>query len=747
MLAVRDQRGRGGDFASEGLSTDLNPQVDGSYSRHQLWRFMWDLRFEPDWRRHAELEYAYYDGDQLSRETLERMREVGMAPVVINKIGPAIDSVSGFEILTRTDIRVIPETDEDYDTATAVNVKFKEALRLSMFNDAVSDAFKSAATIGIGWVEIGRNPDPLEYDYFARLVPWREMFWDYRSRSQDIVGDARFLMRRKWFDADMLARYFPGREEAIRNSMYGYAHGWLNEWEDLGIEDAASNLAHTLDQESRFTLEQDEYRQQVRGRVGLYEICYVVPQRIVVMKLRDGRAIEFQPSNPLHRRAVDTQYATLRRGVTNTWRQAFYAGPERLSDRPLATRRPHYVPIVFYRRDSDGAVYGLVRRQRSPQESINARHARILYDLTAQRVFVDSDAVDDHDETAEEIQKVSSYVVLKADRRGEQGVTLVPGTETSAVTYQMLQQSNDDIFGVTGLYPSFQGTSQSSDKSGIAIEREVEQTTQVLGGPVKNYRRGRHSAADLLLRMMLSDLGQYANVPVELDETEEDGSHRRIILNARGAPAGPRTNDVLMARLELALGETPETASYLQQKFAQLAEIVKSLPPELQIVMSDLVVRAAALPDGEEILDRIRSVTGHGPLPKDPAKRQAVLEDAQRQKQLQEFMQQLEMRISQAEAALKETQAAKAQADAEKTAGADTEMTLAQTRLALAEARATIAEMQRGREESSRKETETEAKLLEGAARLKAASNAEKKAEMSEKKDEKGGKKAPKKGS
>lgn len=709
--------------ASGGL--DLVPQADGSFSLSALLNFIEDRRYEPDWRPDAEIEYNLYDGEQLSMDIMRKMRDLGMIPVIANLIGPSIDSVSGFEVLTRSSIRVIPETEDDYDVALGVNQRFKEMLRLTRFNDHVSDQFKCSSIIGVGWLEVGLNPDPFGYPFFAKMVPWREIWWDFRSRSSDIVSDARYILRRKAFDADELRRHFPNAEAAIAVAASGQGntnHSWQ---EDFLAQGRADQMGHSLDNLTRTTIEdEDRWNNFYRDRVFLYEVLYRVPRRAVVLRLSDGYTIELNPDNPFHRRHIDMGGQVMS-GVTQQWRQAWIIGQTRVADRPLQTQHPHYIPMIWNRRDSDGAPYGLVRRQRSQQETTNANLTRIYADRSSETVMFETDAPAEPDVLREEMNRTRRMIPINPKRSNLSsfGVSISQGAETTPVSLQLLQQSREDIFAVTGIYPAFQGVQQASSKSGIAIEKEVEQVTQVLGTPIRNYRRSRELAAQVMLEIILGHDGAFDNMKVSMDEPDERGAARHIILNARAAPHLERTNDILMARLKIALGEAPETATYLQQKFQQLVEIVKSMPPEMQVIMMDLVVRAAALPDGEEILDRVREVTGHGPLPKDPAKRQAIIQSAETQKRLQEIMEEMQMRLANADIALKEAQAQKAAEQARKTAEADTGMTMAQIEKAMAEVAEKRAGVETAQQESRRRDTEVAAKMIGEAAKLRHQSN------------------------
>lgn len=706
-------------FAGSIGGADYNPNVqkDGSFSHRQLWRFMGDVRAEPLWRDEAEKAYAFYDNDQYPRETLERMSELGIPPLQLNLCAPIIDSVSGWEAIVRTDLKVVPETEEAYAMAKALNVKMAEVQRLTHMNECVGDQFKETITIGISWLEIGRNPDPFEYPYLVRQVPWREMYMDYRARAAD-YSDARFICRRKWYDFDVLMKYFPGAKDEIEAMAFGMSWSpWNYDWDERNRASTdTANLGHSIEGEPRWSLEEDEWIQRERGRVALHEVLYWVPMPILVLRLRDGRTIELNQESQIHQRAVQAGMAKVMRGVAKQWRQAYYAGPARLSDIPIAGM-PHYIPMVAYRKDSNGAPYGLMSRMISPQEAVNARMSRMLYDLISRKFFVSRDAVKDHQETAKELNKAMAYVVLESDRRMERGIEMVANTDASALVFQLFQEAKKNLFDVTGLHPEFLGR-VSQATSGVAIERLVEQTSQVLGVVVDHYRSAKHAVGQRLMEMLVNDIGGWDDYEIEME------GGRYFMMNARRQD-GERDNDVLMARIRVALSDTPATASYQQQKFQSLVEIVKSMPPEMQSMMIDLVVRAAALPDAEEILERIRSLTGFGPEPKDPEKREQLQMQQAQAQAMQEQVAALEMRLSESQAASQEARAQLDLAKAQKTQDADTALTQAKVLSELAQANAVP-------DETMRKERETRAKAVEAAARLR-------KEAMDEENREKGG--------
>ena len=708
--------------AHQGPGGDLNPQTDGSLTLEQLERFFHDLWYEPAWRAEAEIDTAYYDGDQYTQDSLAKAKQHGIMLATVNLAAPAIDAIAGLETISRQGMRCVSHDDDSYEMAQAINTKWQEAARETRFHQRIGEAFKKAITMGLSWIEVNRQSDPFKYPYRAGNPPWREMFVDYRSREMD-YSDSRFYIRRRWMDEDDALKHFndPKMKSIIQSASQHvgfYGDDWISRFE-TGFTDFSASLRSPSGplpngSEPRWNLEEDEWMNNLRGRVGIIECLYHVPIVVEVLKLRTGQVIQLDRNSTLHLQLLQTGEAQYGRGPTKVWRQGFYVGPEKLIDRPLATNMPHYIPMVCYRKDSNGAPYGIMRRMRSPQENINARYTRILYDQQTRKFFIDESAVDNPKETARELNKATSFITLKDERRTDAGIREQPGVETTAFTFQMLMEAKANMYDVTGLHPEFYGQVQSAGQSGVAIDQLIEQSSRVLGPALDHYREAKLKAGQLLFQLVMIDLADMMDAAVEVQD-ELTGQHKKIYLNAR-ASDGTLNNDLMMARLEIQLETAPSSETYRQQKFQSLVELIKSMPEDMQGVMMDLVVRAANLPNQEEMLERIRSLTGFGPEPKDPQKREELQQQAEEQSALQERMQELEFAIQEAEASLTQSKAIAEQVRANKLAGADTDLTEAKTLTELAKAEAV-------QQEQRRKAIEAEANLLGAAARLRKEKN------------------------
>ncbi len=72
---------------------------------------------ESDNRNEQALDSDFKDGLQWSDEDANELRERGQAPLVYNRIKPAVDWVLGTEKRSRVDFKVQPRTEDDVEAA------------------------------------------------------------------------------------------------------------------------------------------------------------------------------------------------------------------------------------------------------------------------------------------------------------------------------------------------------------------------------------------------------------------------------------------------------------------------------------------------------------------------------------------------------------------------------------------------------------------------------------------------------
>jgi hypothetical protein len=586
-----------------------------------------EVRQEPAWRRRANEEADYYDGNQIDQATLAEMEALGIAPSIENLIAPTIDSVLGLEVKTRTDWVVKPAKDKRWqDVADALSVKLNEAERETRADRACSDAYAPQIKVGLGWVGVSRSQNPFEYPYRVEYIHRNEVFWDWRSQKPDL-SDARFLVRKKWYDAKTIGLMFPDRKELI-----GAAASNLDDltlFASYGTDlagDAGDPRSWPWDEEWR----------DYAGRMCLYEAWYRRWVRGLVLKLRDGRAIEFDRKSQSQVQALAGGIAQLQEAVFPKLRLAWFAGPHKLADVPTPYRhnRIPYVPFWGKREDLTGVPYGLVRSMRSMQDEINARNSKLIALLASKRItMTDGVALDEPDVVRREASKPNAVHVLDAAKLQQGGVFKVETDfALSQQQYQALVDKRTQLKNVAGVYPSFEGANSNAN-SGIAIQSLVEQSTQTLSDINDNYRFGRAGVGELLLDLIIEDMG---HSPEEV-EVEVPGKQPKIVRLNEEIPIDPGvtgiSNSVQQARLKVALADVPSTASYRTQRLMMLTELTKSLPPQIQALVIDFVMASTDLPERDAIIERLRTKLG--------------LDDGQQQGQIPQTPEQLQQFVAQ----------------------------------------------------------------------------------------------------
>ena len=122
----------------------------------------------------------------------------------------------------------------------------------------------------------------------------------------------------------------------------------------------------------------------------------------------------------------------------------------------------------------------------------------------------------------------------------------------------------------------------------------------------------------------------------------------------------------------------------------ELTDLTRNLPPEMQSVIIDLIVKASDLPMKDEIVKRLRALTGQGGDPNQPPspEQQAQAQQTQQQQELAAQVAQLQIQMQQAEIDKVRAETQKVIADTQKAAAntaVDTGSALQDTRHAEAE--------------------------------------------------------------
>ncbi|MGL4486148.1 MAG: portal protein [Yersinia sp. (in: enterobacteria)] len=601
-----------------------------------------DIDHQPDWRTNANLACAYYDGDQLAPEVVAKLRERGQPLTQHNLIAPTIDGVLGMEAKTRTDLIVVADDpDEDVELMVeAVNAEFADACRLSGLNKARSDAYADQIKAGLSWVEVRRNSDPFGQRFKVSTVHRNEVFWDWFSREADL-RDCRWLMRKRWLDVDEVKGTFPDKAEIIDYS--------LNEWKGFVDTDLAagqeSDLINAYEEYQSWRRESTEWVTANRKRVLLQVIYYRTFQRLPILRLSNGRMVEYDKNNVMHAMVVATDRVPVTMARVSRIRESWFVGPHFIIDRPCTAPQGMFplIPFWGYRKDKTGAPYGLACRAIPAQDEVNFRRIKLTWLLQAKRVIKDADATEMTDtQLAEQIERPDGVINLNPKRQNKttaaDALNIQQDFQVAEHQFHVMQESMKLIQDGLGVYSAFLGQN-SNASSGVAISNLVEQGATTLAEINDNYQFACQQVGQLLLSYLLEDLGSRREYPVAIYRNDPR-KRRKVMLNETGT--GQMNNDVSRLRAHIALSPIQQTPAYKSMLAQQLSEVIVGLPPQVQVSVLDMWVELLELPNKPQFIERLRGALGTPKAPDEmtPEEHQA----AQQEQQLQQQQQALAMR-------------------------------------------------------------------------------------------------------
>lgn len=568
---------------------------------------------QPPWRVNADHEADYADGNQLSTELLQRQKALGIPPAKENIIGPAIAAVCGYEAKTRTDWRVTPDGDpQGQDVADALNFRLNKAERHSRADRALSQAFRAMATVGMGWVEVTRAANSRQFPYKCRYVHRNEIWWDMKATEPDL-SDARWLFRRRWVDRDQAARMFKKHARLIRQGL----DNWIADESGEHLEGGQSTgLVAAANAERAWTVQEDHWYNTENQQVCLTEIWYRRWVEVIMLKMKNGRVVEYDPENQLHQVAVMSGSGKLHAELVSKVRQGYWMGPHMLEDRPSPHSHDHfpYVPVFGYREDMTGVPFGLVRDMLFPQDNLNSSIAKLRWGMSATRVERTKGAVDMPDDSFRRmVARPDADIILNDEKMSRPGARfeVKRDFQLNDQQFQLMDNSRRSLERVSGIGPSFTGQAGTAT-SGLQEQTQLEQSQVALADLMDGFKDARALVGELLMAMIIEDMGKDEQAVVI--EGDVINPPRAVVLNKPEVDTVTDipylSNDVSRTRLTVSLEDVPSSSSFRAQQLNSLTEATKAAPPEIQQVTIPFMVDLMDLPRKKEIVEAIRAAQG-----------------------------------------------------------------------------------------------------------------------------------------
>lgn len=622
--------------------------LDSENVKHLHGKLLSFYRQELDRQAESRAEMAvdedYYDNIQWTQEEIDALKERGQAPTVYNVIAQSINWIIGSEKRGRSDFKVLPRRKDGGKAAERKTALLKYLSDVNWLGFERSLAFEEAVKAGLGWLESQIQDEDDGEPIYAGAESWRNIIFDSTYRRLD-MSDCRYLFRVKWVDLDVAVALFPDRKAQLEQAATDGFDTWGADDED------GDEAMDSLEYERSISGGARDSMNYGRRRVRLIEAWFRHPERVQKLKgwKSDFRGEVYDPEDERHQEEIASGRAVLAVAPMMRMHCALMTTSDMLwlSPSPYRHNRYPFTPIWGFRRSRDGMPYGVIRFMRGMQDDVNKRMSKALYILSSNKVLIEEGAVEDIDEFRVEAARPDAVMTVKNGKLG--AVKLDVDRDLAPAHLELASRSISMIQQVGGVTDELLGRSTNA-VSGVAIQARQEQ------GSV-----GTNKLFDNL-RLAFQQHGEKELSLIEQFMTEEKQFR---ITNSRGSPEyvavndGLPENDITRTKADFIVDESEWRATMRQAAVAELLEVAKTLPPEITLTMLDLLVENMDIPNRDEIVKRIRQITGQ----RDPDSEEMTPEE-QAKEEANKMQEQFNVEMAMLQKAEQEAKVQKAQADA-----------------------------------------------------------------------------------
>lgn len=565
---------------------------DGSYRRQpkmkkiqkslKLFHRAWEK--SEKWRRNKKIYSNFYDGNQLTPEEISELRSRSQPDVVINKIKPQIDLVSGLRERFKQRIKAFNrnESENDYLASEGISeaLRFIDQLNKIEFTD--SEVFDDGIIDGRGWFHpMVELDDELEPEVKIVYVPNNDIVVDPDAKEYDLQ-DGKNLWHTLWYDEEDLIALFPNKERIIRraaasfirsenmSSIYTKKYAGDDYLAKLYTEDDVRNLYYDRGQ-SRLRVINHWYKVRekrtmlLHPELGVGMIGAGVSQKIIDQSARDIAEQTGIPPEFMDRVMPIVKVCTL-------------IGGEELEekDSPFHHQKFPFIPYTVFKDRETKEPYGLIKQAIDPQREVNKRRSKGLHILNTQTIIAEDGAVDDEEKARVEVSRPDGYIKTNRGFKFE----IQRNTELGNAQLQMYEASIREIDEATGINRDLAGFATNA-RSGTALDKRIEQGLAVLSKVFTNWKRTKL----LLAEQILSLIQQYWTDEKAIRVTDDQNVVKFLRLNQTvmvgGKPVVMR--NISTGKYDLVFDESDTTLNLGEDVFRELAKMAQTgaIPPDI----------------------------------------------------------------------------------------------------------------------------------------------------------------------
>jgi len=536
-------------------------------------------------RAMSERDRDYLDGNQLSAEEISELNRRGQPVVVMNQIRRKINLMLGLELQRRTDPKGFAVQPSDQGGADAMTDSLRFVVDNTNFDPIRSQVFEAMLVEGYAGAEVIHTVRRGKVEVAINFYPWDRLFYDPHSRERDFE-DARYVGSVVWKDAEEFATAAEIEEMA-------------------SVSSSESSFSETYDDRPH-----NSFLSRDRKRVRLILMWY--------------------------RHQGDWHWARF------TGSRILSGGKSQYIDENGETIRAFVMQSLYVDRNNNR--YGMIRDFVSPQDEINKRRSKALWQATAHQTIGEEGAVKSVTRMKEEMAKADGHVVTQPDKNFE----VIQSTDQVNTHLALLQEAKGEIsdMGAKAVLAGQAGESTSgravlARQSGGLIE--ISHPFASLGEFSRNIHRHiwwmiKQTWTEERWIRVTDDKSNTRFVGINQPFTVQDQlkelpleQANAFAIRERLAPNDPRLSMVAGVRnkveeidIDVKIEDVPDTVSVQGETFDALINMAAIIPDSAKGVFVELLIEVSPLRSDprDRLLKAIRGQIEQA-APLDQAEREA----------------------------------------------------------------------------------------------------------------------------
>jgi len=195
--------------------TEISPDI--VEDTHKLWKSYSQKR--DMWAQQAQEDSEFRLGRQWTAEQTKILLERGQAPLVVNRIHPAVEAAKALLTSGKPQFRVSPREDSDNQVAQVFNGLLEYMWYISDGTQALRNVIDDYYTMGMGCMMVYIDPlkDYGRGEVCIRDVDPLDVYIDPNSRDR-LADDSENIIVSRLFTKKQAMSMYPMYEDAIKNA-------------------------------------------------------------------------------------------------------------------------------------------------------------------------------------------------------------------------------------------------------------------------------------------------------------------------------------------------------------------------------------------------------------------------------------------------------------------------------------------------------------------------------------------------